>query len=57
MFASSSRPTNLRPDLLQWLASLHLIYKIELTMPLKAAVEEAYERKKLKYNELAANTQ
>lgn len=41
-----------RPDLELWLASLHLVYIIELTVPWEDAVEEAYERKKLRYTEL-----
>ncbi|KAK2864561.1 hypothetical protein Q7C36_003715 [Tachysurus vachellii] len=49
--------TNLRPDLLLWSASLKLVYIIELTVPWEGAVEEAYERKRLRYAELATDVQ
>ena len=49
--------TNLRPDLVLWSASLKLVYIIKLTVPLEGAVEEVYERKKLRYAELAADAQ
>lgn len=49
--------TNLRPDLVLWSASLKLIYIIELTVPWEGAVEEAYERKKLRYADLAVDVQ
>ena len=47
--------TNLRPDLVLWSAALKLVYIVELTVPWEGAVEEAYERKKLRYAELAAD--
>ena len=46
--------TSLRPDLIMWSVSHKTCYIVELTVPWEAAVEEAYERKNLKYAELAA---
>lgn len=40
-----------------WSSSLKLVYIIELTVPWEGAVEEAYERKKLRYADLAADAQ
>lgn len=54
--SSSSWPTNLRPDRLIWLASLHLVYIIK-TVPWEDAVEKDHELKKQRYTELAANAQ
>ena len=54
-FPAEITSTNLRPDLVLWSASLKLVYIIELTVPCESAVEEAYERKKLRYAELAAD--
>ena len=46
--------TSLRPDLIIWSSSHKTCYIVELTVPWEAAVEEAYERKSLKYADLAA---
>ena len=48
---------NLRPDLVLWSASLHTVYIIELTVPWKDAMEEAYEHKSLRHAELAADAE
>ncbi len=56
-FPTEIASTNLRPDLVLWSPSLKLVYIIELTVPWEGAVEEAYERKKLRYAELAADAQ
>ncbi|KAJ7999811.1 hypothetical protein DPEC_G00198290 [Dallia pectoralis] len=56
-FPSEIATTNLRPDLVLWSSSLHSVYIIELTVPWEAAVEEAFERKSLKYTELAADAE
>ncbi|KAF7702594.1 hypothetical protein HF521_001877, partial [Silurus meridionalis] len=56
-FPAEIAATNLRPDLVLWSASLKLVYIIELTVPWEGAVEEAYERKWLRYAELAADAQ
>ena len=49
--------TNLRPDLVLWSASKRVVYFIELTVPWEDSVEEDYERKKLRYADLAAETE
>lgn len=46
--------TSLRPDIILWSYSQKSCYIIELTVPWEGAVEEAYERKKSKYAEIAA---
>ncbi|CAM4720493.1 unnamed protein product [Leuciscus chuanchicus] len=45
--------TNLRPDLVLWSTSQKSLFIVELTVPWEAAVGEAYERKKLKYTDIA----
>ncbi|KAK0136320.1 hypothetical protein N1851_027790 [Merluccius polli] len=40
-----------------WSASIKLVYIIELTVPWESSVEEAYERKRLRYTELVADVQ
>ncbi|CDR07751.1 unnamed protein product, partial [Oncorhynchus mykiss] len=47
IFPPEIASTNLRPDM--------AVYIIELTVPWENSVEEAYERKKLRYTELAAD--
>ncbi|KAJ8334237.1 hypothetical protein SKAU_G00398760 [Synaphobranchus kaupii] len=39
--------TNLRPDLVLWSNSQHMVYFVELTVPWEDAVQEAFERNKL----------
>lgn len=56
-FPTETAATNLRPDLVLWSASLKLDYIFKLTVPWEDAVEETYERKKLRYAELAAQVQ
>ena len=46
--------TTLRPDMVLWSKAAKLAYVVELTVPWEEGVEEAYERKKLKYSDLAA---
>ena len=48
-FPAEIATTNLRPDLVLWSASLKQVYIVELTVPWESAMEEAYERKKLRY--------
>ena len=43
--------TNLRPDIVYWLTSQQVVYFIELTLPWETSLEEAHERKKLKFDE------
>ncbi|KAJ8352263.1 hypothetical protein SKAU_G00237390 [Synaphobranchus kaupii] len=45
--------TTLRPDMVLWSTTAKLAYVVELTVPWEDGVEEAYERKKNKYSELA----
>ena len=40
-----------------WSASIKLVYIVELTVPWESSVEEAYERKRLRYAELAADVE
>ena len=46
--------TTLRPDMVLWSMAAKLAYVVELTVPWEEGVEEAYERKKTKYSDLAA---
>ena len=49
--------TNLRPDLVLWSTSQKSVFIVELTVPWEAAVGEAYERKQLKYTDIAAEAE
>ena len=49
--------TRLRPDLLLWSEVEKIVYFIELTVPWEDRVEEAYERKKARYAEMAAEAE
>lgn len=49
--------TTLQPDLVLWSASLRHVYIIKLTVTWESSVEEAYERKKLRYVELTSDAQ
>ena len=44
--------TTLRPDIVMWSASTKQLVMIELTVPWEERIEDAYERKKAKYQEL-----
>lgn len=57
IFPPEIAATTLRPDLVLWSPSLKAVNIIELTVPWEGATEEAYERKKLRYTELAADAQ
>ncbi len=46
--------TTLRPDMVLWSPTTKLAYVVELTVPWEDGVEEAYESKKNKYSDLAA---
>lgn len=46
--------TTLRPDLVLWPPSVKKAYIIELTVPWEDSIDEAYERKHLRYAEIAA---
>ncbi|KAL7834872.1 hypothetical protein SRHO_G00291190 [Serrasalmus rhombeus] len=47
----------LRPDLVLWSNSCRRVYIIELTVPWEEAIDEAYERKRLRYSNLAAQAE
>lgn len=49
--------TNLRQDLLLWSETQQVVYFVELTVPWEDAAEIAYERKKVRYTELAAEAE
>ncbi|KAL1278284.1 hypothetical protein QQF64_024957 [Cirrhinus molitorella] len=49
--------TTLRPDIVLWSNSCQLAYIIELTVPWEDAFEEAFERKKLRYSNLASEAE
>lgn len=49
--------TNLRPDLVLWSNSCRRVFIVELTVPWEEAIDEAYERKKLRYSHLAAEAE
>lgn len=49
--------SNLRPDTVLWSVSQRRLYFVELTVPWEDSVEEAYERKKLRYADLAAEAE
>lgn len=54
VFPSEIATTTLRPDLVLWSPSIKKVYIIELTVPWEDSMEEAYERKHLRYADLAA---
>ena len=49
--------TSLRPDLVLWSTSQKAVFIVELTVPWEAAVGEVFERKKLKYADIAAEAE
>ncbi len=49
--------TNLRPDLVLWSKSIRTAITVELTVPWEEAINEAFERKKLRYAILAAEAE
>ena len=57
IFLPEIAATTLRPDLVLWSPSLRSVNIIELTVPWESLTEEAYEPKKLRYTELAADAQ
>jgi hypothetical protein len=54
-FPTEITQSNLRPDIVIWSSVRKLVLVIELTVPWEENVEEAYERKKLRYTDLAAD--
>ncbi|KAK7886737.1 hypothetical protein WMY93_026358 [Mugilogobius chulae] len=57
IFPAEIVSTNLRPDLVLWSPSLRKVLIVELTVPWEDSVDEAYERKSLKYSDLAAEAE
>lgn len=49
--------TSQRPDLVLWSSTVHTVYFIELTVPWEGAAEEANERKRFRYAEIAVDAQ
>lgn len=54
VFPPEIATTTLRPDMVLWSRSLNKVFIIELTVPWENSVDEAYERKHLRYADLAA---
>ncbi|MGH0121019.1 UNVERIFIED_CONTAM: hypothetical protein FKN15_068715 [Acipenser sinensis] len=57
IFPPEIATANLRPDIVLWSVSAHLVHLVELTVPWEDAVDEAYERKKLRYAQLATEVE
>ncbi|XP_019217589.1 uncharacterized protein LOC109203016 [Oreochromis niloticus] len=57
IFPTEIVTTTLRPDLVLWSNTQKLAYVIELTVPWEEAIEEAFECKKLRYANLAAEAE
>ncbi|XP_061116493.1 NACHT, LRR and PYD domains-containing protein 3-like, partial [Conger conger] len=57
VFPPEIATTTLRPDMVLWSPSRRKVFIIELTVPWEDSVDEAYERKHLRYAELAAEAQ
>lgn len=49
--------TNLRPDLVLWSKSCRRVFIVELTVPWEDNIDEAFERKRLRYANLAADAE
>ncbi len=49
--------TNMRPDLVLWSKSCRQVFIVELTVPWEEAIDEAFERKWLRYADLAAEAE
>ncbi|KAL0186294.1 hypothetical protein M9458_017964, partial [Cirrhinus mrigala] len=57
IFPPEIATTALRPDIVLWSNSCQLAYIIELTVPWEDALEEAFEHKKLRYSNIAAEAE
>ena len=53
-FPTEITTTSLRPDIVVWSSKAKAVHLIELTVPMEEGIEAAFERKKAKYSELAA---
>ena len=47
-------PTEIRPDIVVWSTKARVVHLIGLTVPSEEGIDAAFERKKAKYSELAA---
>ncbi|KAL7831254.1 hypothetical protein SRHO_G00307570 [Serrasalmus rhombeus] len=54
VFPPNIAVSSLRPDLVLWSNSCRRVYIIELTVSWEEAIDEAYERKRLRYSDHAA---
>ncbi|MGH0150319.1 UNVERIFIED_CONTAM: hypothetical protein FKN15_050191 [Acipenser sinensis] len=57
IFPPEIATSNLRPEIVLWSRSACIVHLVELTVPWEDAVDEAYERKKLRYSEIAAEAE
>ena len=57
IFPPEIAATNLRPDLVLWSKSSRRVFIVELTVPWEDAIDEAFERKRLRYAGLAAEAE
>ncbi|MGH0145913.1 UNVERIFIED_CONTAM: hypothetical protein FKN15_040099 [Acipenser sinensis] len=57
IFPPEVATTNLQPDIVLLSGSERLVHLVELTVPWEDAVDEAYERKKLRYAQLATEAE
>jgi hypothetical protein len=53
-FPTEITTTSLRPDIVVWSTKGRSVHLIELTVPQEGGIEAAFERKKAKYSDLAA---
>lgn len=53
-FPTKITSTSLHPDIVMWSNSSKTVLLVELTIPWEAGMEAAWERKRLKYDDLAA---
>ena len=57
IFPPEIAATNLRPDLVLWSKTCRRVFIVELTVPWEDAIDEASERKRLRYANLAAEAE
>lgn len=55
-FPTEITNTRLRPDIVMWSSSSKAVLLVELTISWEAGLEAAWERKRLKYADLAAES-
>ena len=53
-FPTEITTTSLRPDIVVWSTKAKSVHLVELTVPMEEGIEAAFERKKAKYSDLAA---